>query len=56
MGRAIPLECTVNMLSKGKEPWKFKELDDKLNTYRQQWQDDQQTQIMVRMAGKYKQR
>jgi hypothetical protein len=34
---AIPPEWTVNMLSMGKEPWKFKDLDDQLNTYRQQW-------------------
>jgi hypothetical protein len=42
MGRAIPPEWTVNMLSMGKEPWKFKDLDDQLNNYRQQWQSDQQ--------------
>jgi hypothetical protein len=36
----------------GKEPWKFKYLDDQLNTYRQQWQADQQKQIMLKMAGK----
>jgi hypothetical protein len=28
----------------GKEPWKFKDLDDQLSTYRQQWQADQQKQ------------
>jgi hypothetical protein len=50
MGRSIPPEWTVNLLSMGKEPWKFKDLDDQLNTYRQQWQADQQKQIM--MAGK----
>jgi hypothetical protein len=48
MGRAIP----VNLLSMGKEPWKFKDLDEKLSTYRQQWQTDQQKQIMVKMTGK----
>jgi hypothetical protein len=42
MGRAIPPECTVNLLSMGKEPWKFKDVDDQLNTYRQQCQSDQQ--------------
>jgi hypothetical protein len=52
MGRAIPPEWTINMLSMGKEPWKFKDLDEQLNTYRQQWQDDQQEQIMLKMAGK----
>jgi hypothetical protein len=36
----------------GKEPWKFKDLDDQLNTYHQQWQADQQKQIMLKMAGK----
>jgi hypothetical protein len=35
MGRAIPHEWTVNLLSLGKEPWKFKDLDDQLNVYRQ---------------------
>jgi hypothetical protein len=42
MGRAIPPEWTVNVLSIGKEPWKFKDVDDQLNTYRHQWQADQQ--------------
>jgi hypothetical protein len=50
MLRAIPLEWTVNLLSVGKEPWKFKDLDDQLNTYRQQWQADQQKRIMLKMA------
>jgi hypothetical protein len=35
MGRAIPPEWTLNMLSMGKEPWKFKDLEDQLSTYRQ---------------------
>jgi hypothetical protein len=52
MGRAIPPEWTVNLLSMGKEPWKFKDLDDQLSTYRQQWQADQQKQIILMMAGK----
>jgi hypothetical protein len=52
MGRAIPPEWTVNMLSLGKEPWRFKDLEDHLNTYRQQLQADQQKQISVKMAGK----
>jgi hypothetical protein len=43
MGRAIPPEWTVNLLSLGKEPWKFIDLDGQLNVYRQQWQADQQT-------------
>jgi hypothetical protein len=38
MGRAIPPEWTVNLLSLGKEPWRFKDLYDQLNMYRQQWQ------------------
>jgi hypothetical protein len=50
MGRAIPPELTVNMLSMGKEPWKFKDLDDQLSTYREQWQADQQKQITLKMA------
>jgi hypothetical protein len=52
MGRAIPPEWTVNLLSMGEEPWKFKDLDDQLSTYRQQWQADQQQQIILKMAGK----
>jgi hypothetical protein len=27
-GRAIPPEWTVNLLAMGKEPWKFKDVDD----------------------------
>jgi hypothetical protein len=41
MGRAIPPEWTVIFLSMGKEPWKFKDVDHQLNTYRQQWQAGQ---------------
>jgi hypothetical protein len=52
MGRAIPPEWTVNLLSMGKEPWKLKYVDDQMNTYRQQWQADQQKQIMLKMTGK----
>jgi hypothetical protein len=52
MGRAIPPEWTVDLLSMGKEPWKFKDVDDQLSTYRQKWQADQQKQIMLKMAGK----
>jgi hypothetical protein len=52
MGRAIPPEWTVNLLSMGKEPWKFRDLDDQLNTYRQQCQDDQQKKNMLNMTGK----
>jgi hypothetical protein len=51
-GRTIPPEWTVNMLAMGKEPWKFKDLDDQLSNYRQQWQSDQQKHIMLKMAGK----
>jgi hypothetical protein len=53
MGRVIPPEWTVNLLSMGKEPWKFKYLDDQLNTYHQQLQAGQQKQIMLKMTGKY---
>jgi hypothetical protein len=52
MGRAIPPEWTVNLLTLGKEPWRFKDLDDQLNMYRQQWQADQQKNIIAQMAGK----
>jgi hypothetical protein len=41
MGRAIPPEWTVDLLTLGKEPWRFKDLEDQLNMYRQQWQADQ---------------
>jgi hypothetical protein len=36
----------------GKEPWRFKDLEDQLNMYRQQWQADQPKQIIAKMAGK----
>jgi hypothetical protein len=52
MGRAIPPAWTVNLLVLGKEPWRFKDLEDQLNMYRQQWQADQQKQIIAKMAGK----
>jgi hypothetical protein len=35
----------------GKEPWKFKDLNDQLSTYSQQWQADQQQKNMLKMAG-----
>jgi hypothetical protein len=46
MGRAIPPEWMVNLLSLGKEPWKFRDIDDQFNVYHQQWQADQQKQII----------
>jgi hypothetical protein len=49
-GRAIPPEWTVHLLDMGKETWKFKDLDDQLSTYRQQWKSDQQKQIMLKMV------
>jgi hypothetical protein len=52
MGRAIPHECTVNLLALGKEPWRLKDLEDQLNVYRQQWQTDQQKQIIAKKSGK----
>jgi hypothetical protein len=52
MGRAIPPEWTVNLLALGKDPWQFKDLEDQLNIYHQQWQADQQKQIIAKMAGK----
>jgi hypothetical protein len=32
MGRAIPSEWTVSLFSMGKDPWKFKDLDEQLST------------------------
>jgi hypothetical protein len=52
MGREISPEWTVNLLALGKYPWRFKDLEDQLNIYRQQWQADQQKQIIAQMAGK----
>jgi hypothetical protein len=52
MGRSIPPEWTVNLLALGKEPWRFKDLDDQLNMHRQQWQAGEQKQIIAQMAGK----
>jgi hypothetical protein len=51
MGRAIPPEWTFNLLSLGKDPWKLRDLDYQLNVHRQQWQADQQKQIIALMAG-----
>jgi hypothetical protein len=42
----------VNLLALGKEPWRFKDLEDQLNMYQQQWEADQQNQIIAKMAGK----
>jgi hypothetical protein len=52
MGREIPPEWTVNLSALGEEPWRFKDLEDQLNMYRQQWQADQQKQSIAKMAGK----
>jgi hypothetical protein len=52
MGGAIPPEWTINLLALGKEPWRFKDLEDQLNVCRQQWQADQKKQITAQMAGK----
>jgi hypothetical protein len=52
IGRAIPPEWTGNLLALGKEPWRFNDLEDQLNMYRQQWQEYQQKQIIEKMAGK----
>jgi hypothetical protein len=52
MGQAIPPEWTANVLALGKEPWRFKDLEDQLNMYCQQWQADHQKQIIAKMAGK----
>jgi hypothetical protein len=34
MGRAIPLEWTVHLLALGNEPWKFKDVNEQVATYR----------------------
>jgi hypothetical protein len=52
MGQAILPECTVNMLALGKEPWRFKDLEDQLNMRRRKWQVDQQKQIIANISGK----
>jgi hypothetical protein len=52
MERAIPPERTVNLLALGTEPWRFKDLEDQLNMYRQQCQADQQKNNIAQMAGK----
>jgi hypothetical protein len=52
MGRSIPPEWTVNFLALGKEPWRFKDLEDQLNMLRQQWKSYQQKKIIAKMAGK----
>jgi hypothetical protein len=48
----VVYQWTVNLLALGKEPWRFKDLEDQLNMYRQQWQADQQKKIISQMAGK----
>jgi hypothetical protein len=45
MDRAIPPEWTVNLLAMGKEPWKFKDLDDQLSTYRQKWKSGKKNRL-----------
>jgi hypothetical protein len=52
MGRAIPPEWTANLLALGKEPWRFKYLEEPLNMYCQHWQADQQKHIIAQIAGK----
>jgi hypothetical protein len=52
MGQAIPPGWTVNLLALGKEPWRFKDLEDQLDMYRQKWQADQKKQIIAKMAVK----
>jgi hypothetical protein len=52
MGRAITPEWTVNLLALGKEPWRFKDLEDQFNVCRKQWQADQKKQIIAQIAGK----
>jgi hypothetical protein len=52
IGRSIPPDWTVNLLTLVKEPWRFKDFEDQLNMYRQKWQADQQKMIIAKMAGK----
>jgi hypothetical protein len=52
MGQTIQPEWTVNLLALGKEPWRFKDLEDQLNMHRQKWQAYQQKQSIAKMAGK----
>jgi hypothetical protein len=52
MVQASPPLWRVNLLTLGKEPWKFKDVNDQLANYLQQWQSDQQKQIMLKMTGK----
>jgi hypothetical protein len=42
----------VNLLARGKEPWRLKDLEYQLNIYHQQWKADQQNHIISKMAGK----
>jgi hypothetical protein len=37
MGRSIPPERTVNLLALGKQPWRFKDLDNQMNMYHLHW-------------------
>jgi hypothetical protein len=37
MGRSIPMELKVNLVALGKELWKFRDLNDQLANYLQQW-------------------
>jgi hypothetical protein len=39
-------------LAPGNEPWRFKDIEDQMNMYRQQWQADQQQKNIAKMAGK----
>jgi hypothetical protein len=52
MGKSIPPEWKLNLLTLVKEPWRFQNLEDQLNMYHQQWQADQQKQIIAKMAEK----
>jgi hypothetical protein len=48
MGQVIPPEWKVNLLALGKEPWRFKDLEDHLNMYLQQWQADSRNRLLQR--------
>jgi hypothetical protein len=52
MGLAIPPEWTVNLLALGNAPCRFKDLEDQLNMYCHQWQEDQQKYSIAQMVGK----
>jgi hypothetical protein len=41
----------IEYVSPWQEPWRFKDLDNQMNMHCQQWQADQQNQIISETAG-----